>query len=93
MLISTDKMISITELQKQLPKIIRDIDSEKTKVFVSKRNKIKAVIMSTEEYETLLEAAGLLEELDISENLKKRMKNYNPDNNISWEDIKAKYEL
>jgi len=86
-------MISITELQKQLPKIIRDIDSEKTKVFVSKRNKIKAVIMSTEEYETLLEAAGLLEELDISENLKKRMKNYNPDNNISWEDIKAKYEL
>ncbi|WP_022670850.1 type II toxin-antitoxin system Phd/YefM family antitoxin [Hippea alviniae] len=93
MLINTDKMISITELQKQLPKIIRDIDSEKTKVFVSRRNKIKAVIMSTEEYETLLEAAGLLEELDISENLKKRMKNYNPDNNISWEDIKAKYEL
>ncbi|WP_456325886.1 type II toxin-antitoxin system Phd/YefM family antitoxin [Desulfonauticus submarinus] len=93
MFIDTDQMVSVTELQKQLPKFIRSVDTEKTKIFVSKRNKVKAVILSADEYENLMKAVELLEDLEISKNIEKRMKNYKPENNVSWEEIKDKYGL
>jgi len=93
MFVDTNQTISITKLQKQLPKVVRDIGTNKSKVFISKRNKISAVILSAKEYERLSEIAKLLEHLEIAEQIEERMKSYNPKNNISWETIKTEYEL
>ncbi|MGA1846206.1 type II toxin-antitoxin system Phd/YefM family antitoxin [Deferribacter abyssi] len=90
MLVDTDKIISITELQKNLPKMIRNL---KSPIFVSKRNKISAVLLSLDEYEKLNEFMSLLEHLEIAENIKERQKNYNPEKNISWDKIKKEYGL
>ncbi len=93
MLVDTNQTINVTDLQKQLPKAIREINSKKTKLFISRRNKISAVMLSPEEYERLTEIAELLEHLEIAEHIQKRMKNYDPRNNILWKDIKAMYGL
>jgi len=93
MLVDTNQTINVTDLQKQLPKAVREINSEKTKLFISRRNKISAVMLSPEEYERLAEAAELLEHLEIADHIEKRMTNYDPQHNILWKDIKAKYGL
>jgi hypothetical protein len=40
-----------------------------------------------------MKAVELLEDLEIAKNIEKRMSNYDPKNNIVWEDIKTKHGL
>jgi len=93
MLVDTDRIVGIAEFQKNLPKIIRELEKEDTPVFVSRRNNISAVILSAKEYEKISELLNLLEDLEIADQIKKRMKNYDPEKNIPWEKVKEKYDL
>ena len=52
----------------------------------------KNCFLAVKEYEKLSKIEELLEYIDISEHIKKRMENYNPDRNISWEEIKNNIE-
>jgi len=93
MLVDTDRIVGIAEFQKNLPKIIRELEKEDAPVFVSRRNNISAVILSAKEYEKISELLDLLEDLEIADQIKKRMKNYDPEKNIPWEKVKEKYGL
>ena len=93
MLVDTDRIVGIAELQKNLPKIIRELEKEEKPVFVSRRNNISAVILSAEEYEKISELLNLLEDMEIADQIRDRMKNYNPEKNISWEKVQKRYGL
>ena len=93
MLVDTDRVIGIAELQKNLPKIIRELEKEEKPVFISRRNNISAVILSTEEYKKIFELLDLLDDIEIADQIRERIKNYNPQKNISWEKVQEKYGL
>ena len=93
MLVDTDRVVGIADLQKNLPKIIRELEKEEKPVFVSRRNNISAVILPVEEYKKIFELLNLLEDIEITDQIKERMKNYDPEKNIPWEKVKEKYGL
>ena len=93
MLVDTDRVVGIAELQKNLPKIIRELEKDEKPVFVSRRNNISAVILSAEEYEKILKPLSLLEDIEIADQIRERMKDYDPEKNIPWEKVKEQYGL
>jgi PHD/YefM family antitoxin component YafN of YafNO toxin-antitoxin module len=88
MLVDTTRMIPITKLQKELTQRIREISNDGNPLFVLKNNEVEAVILSTQEYEYLMNINELIEYYEINEQIETRMKNYKRSKNVSWESIK-----
>jgi PHD/YefM family antitoxin component YafN of YafNO toxin-antitoxin module len=88
MLVETDRMIPITKLQKELTKRIRDISAEGSPLYILKNNEMEAVILAPAEYEYLMNLSELIEQYEINDVIKKRMKNYKRSKNIKWQDLK-----
>ena len=91
MLVETDKMIPVTRLQKELTQRLREISDTGEPLYVLRNNEMAAVIISTEEYDLLRQAEGILEHLEIAEAVEKRLKAYDRSKNIPWEKIKKKH--
>ena len=51
--------VSIRELRPRLPEVILDVSKNMNRYVVTKRGKPTAVILSTDDYESLLESLGL----------------------------------
>ena len=64
------KNITLKELRPSLPKIIREIDSKMTRFIVTKRGKPAALIMSIEDYESLLETLDILSNSGLRKKIK-----------------------
>ena len=64
------KNITLKKLRPNLPKVIKEIDSKMTRFVVTKRGKPTALIMSIEDYESILETLDILSD----SRLKKRIK-------------------
>ncbi len=89
-----EEIVSATEIARKFSKVLKNLSSGLVKKYaIIKNNKLKAVLLPVEEYERLSEIEELLERIEIAEHIKERMKNYNPDKNISWEEIKNKYNV
>jgi PHD/YefM family antitoxin component YafN of YafNO toxin-antitoxin module len=88
MLVETDRMIPITKLQKELTKRIRDISAESSPLYILKNNELEAVILAPAEYEYLMNLSELIEQYEINDVIKKRMRNYKRSKNIKWQDLK-----
>lgn len=93
MLINTDKMIPVAKLQKELTQRLREVSDTGEPLFVLRNNTMAAVILSSEEYESLKKAEDIIEHLEIAEIVKKRLKGHNRVKNIPWEILKKKYAL
>lgn len=93
MLVNTEKMIPVGRLQKELTRKLREVSETGEPLYVLRNNEMAAVILSTDEYELLKQADEILEHLEISEAVRKRLKDYNRFENISWEKIKKKHGL
>lgn len=93
MLINTDKMIPVAKLQKELTQRLREVSDTGEPLFVLRNNTMAAVILSSEEYESLKNAEDIIEHLEIAEIVKKRLKGHNHIKNIPWETLKKKYAL
>ena len=52
---------------------------------------LTAVILSSEEYESLKMSEELLEHLEIAETIESRLKGHDRSKNIPWEKIRKKY--
>jgi len=88
MLVETNRMIPITKLQKELTKRVRDLSEDNSPLYILKNNEMEAVILAPAEYEYLANLAELIEQYEIHDVIKKRMKNYNQAKNIKWQDLK-----
>ena len=72
------KNITLKELRPKLPRVINEIDSKMTRFIITKRGKPAALMMSIEDYESLLETldilsnAGLMKRIEAAkEDIKK----------------------
>jgi PHD/YefM family antitoxin component YafN of YafNO toxin-antitoxin module len=88
MLVETDRMIPVTQLQKELTKRVRDISEGGGPLFILKNNEMEAVILSPAEYEYLMNLSELIEQYEINDVIIKRMKNYKRSKNVQWNDLK-----
>jgi PHD/YefM family antitoxin component YafN of YafNO toxin-antitoxin module len=88
MLVETDRMIPITTLQKELTKRVRDLSDDGRPIFILKNNEMEAVILTPADYEYLTNLAELIEQYEIQNVIKKRIKNYNRAKNLKWRDLK-----
>lgn len=93
MLVNTNKMISITRLQRELTQKMRDVSETKEPLYVFRNNEVQAVIVSSDEYGALKEMEEVLEHFEIYEMVQKRMKHHNSSENVSLEKITKRYGL
>lgn len=86
-----DKLISVYDLSGGVAsKIIQKVEKDKEKYIVVKNNKPEAVILSVEEYDELMETKEDLELLQMSNS---RIKNYDPEETVSHEDVLKRYNI
>ena len=88
MLLETDRMIAVTQLQKDLTKKVREVSESGEALYILKNNNMEAVMLSFEEYKHLHVLEELFEQLEIQKMLNERLEHYNPDNNVSWNDVR-----
>jgi prevent-host-death family protein len=93
MLVDTEKMITVTKLQRELTQKLKEVSETGEPVYVLRNNEMAAVILSTEEYGLLKQAEEILEHLEIAEKVDKRLKGHDRSKNIPWEKIKKRHGL
>jgi PHD/YefM family antitoxin component YafN of YafNO toxin-antitoxin module len=93
MLVNTNKMISITRLQRELTQKMRDVSETKEPLYVLRNNEVQAVIVSSDEYGALKEMEEVFEHFEIYEMVQKRMKRHSSSENVSLEKITKRYGL
>ncbi|MCK4462775.1 MAG: type II toxin-antitoxin system Phd/YefM family antitoxin [Candidatus Omnitrophica bacterium] len=64
------KNISLKELRPNLPKIIKEIDSKMDRFIVTKRGRPVALMISIDDYESLLETLDILSDKKLMKNIK-----------------------
>jgi len=68
-----DEIVSVSDIARSFSNILGNIiDKSKSKIAISKNNKLEAVLVNIEEYEKLQEAYELLEHIDIYNKIKQR---------------------
>jgi PHD/YefM family antitoxin component YafN of YafNO toxin-antitoxin module len=88
MLVNSDEMIPISRLQKELTKRVRALAESGDPLFILKNNTMEAVLLSFEEYEFLHTLEEVFEQFEIKAMIDKRLKEYDPEKSIAWEDVK-----
>jgi PHD/YefM family antitoxin component YafN of YafNO toxin-antitoxin module len=88
MLVETKQMVPITRLQKELTQTVRELSNSGKAVYILKNNNMEAVMLSYAEYEYLKNIEEIFEQVEIKNMLEKRVKKYDPKNNIPWENIR-----
>jgi PHD/YefM family antitoxin component YafN of YafNO toxin-antitoxin module len=88
MLIETDQMVPITRLQKDLTQTVRELSDSGKAVYILKNNNMEAVLLSYQEYEYLKNIEEIFERYEIKNMIEKRLTEYTPQNNVSWEKIR-----
>jgi PHD/YefM family antitoxin component YafN of YafNO toxin-antitoxin module len=90
MLVETKQMVPITRLQKELTQTVRELSNSGKAVYILKNNNMEAVLLPYDEYEYLKNIEEIFEQFEIKNMVEKRLKKYDPENNISWENIREK---
>jgi prevent-host-death family protein len=62
--------ITLKELRPKLPKVIEEIDSKMDRFIVTKRGKPTAIMMSIDEYESLVETIEILQDPRTAKKIK-----------------------
>jgi PHD/YefM family antitoxin component YafN of YafNO toxin-antitoxin module len=88
MLVETKQMVPITRLQKELTQTVRELSDSGKAVYILKNNNMEAVLLSYDEYEYLKNIEEIFEQVEIKNIVEKRIKKYDPKNNIPWGKIR-----
>lgn len=65
------KSVTLKALRPKLPRIIEDIDSRMDRFIITKRGKPVALMMSVDDYESLLETLDILSDKHLMKRIKK----------------------
>lgn len=88
MMVETDRIIPITRLQKELTQTVRELSKTGEPVYILKNNNMEAVMVSFSEYEYLINLEEMFEYYEINSMIKTRLKNYDVNNSVEWENLK-----
>ena len=81
--------VSLKELRPELPKVIARIDGKLDRYVVTKRGKPVVVMMSIEDYESLMETLDILADPKAMAGIRKGEKDIREGKTRSWSEIKA----
>ena len=81
--------VSLKELRPELPKVISRIDGRLDRYVVTKRGKPVVVMLSVEDYESLMETLDILADPDAMASLRKGEEDIRKGRTRSWTGIKA----
>ena len=85
--------ITLKELRPMLPKVIEKIDSELDRYIISKRGKPIAVLLSIDDFESLIETLNEISDQENLKNIKKGMKEAREGKTVDWKTVKKKCGL
>jgi antitoxin YefM len=86
------KNVTLKELRPNLPKIIDDVNTKMDRFVITKRGKPTAILMSIEDYESLLETLDILSDKELTKNLKTAIKDIKTGNLCTLEEIEKVLE-
>ena len=81
--------MSLKELRPELPKVIAKIDGKMDRYIVTKRGKPVIVMLSIEDYESLMETLDILADPKAMADLRKGEDDIRKGRTHSWAEIKA----
>ena len=84
--------ITLKELRSELPEVIAGIDTKLDRYIVTKRGKPVVVMMSVEDYESLLETIEILSDKESVKRIKAAKKEIHEDKTVSVESLREKIE-
>ena len=82
------KTITITEGRKELFKIAEEVQKPDTQYIFTIEGKPGVVLMSTDEYDSLMETMEILSDPKIMEDIRKAEEEYERGEYCSWEEVK-----
>ena len=85
--------VSLKELRPELPKVIARINGKLDRYVVTKRGKPVVVMLSIEDYESLMETLDILADPKAMADLRKGEEDIRKGRTRSWDDIKASLDL
>lgn len=87
------KVITITEGRKKLFKIVDEVQKPNTYYEFTVEGKPRVVMMSREEFDSIMETMEILSDPKIVKDLEEAEKDYKKGNYISWEEAKKQLNI
>lgn len=84
--------ITLKDLRPDLPKVVEKIDTKWERYIVTKRGKPSVVMLSVDDYESLMETLDILADPDAMKGLKRGEDDLRKGRTRSWQEIKARLE-
>jgi prevent-host-death family protein len=81
--------VTLKELRPELPKVVARIDGKLDRYIVTRRGKPIVVMLSVEDYESLMETLDILADPRAMEGLRKGEEDIRKGRTRSWAEIKA----
>lgn len=85
--------ITLKNLRPKLPKVIHAVDHELGRYIISKRGEPVAVLLSIDDYESLIETLNETTDRANLKRIRKGMEEARQGKTIDWEKVKAKYRV
>ena len=82
--------ISIKDLRPQLPKVVEDIDKRFARVVVTKRGKPVVMMLSVDDYESMVETMSILSDKSGLERIKKGVRQAKSGKTVSLDDFRRR---
>ncbi len=80
--------ISLKELRPELPRVVDSIDSKLDRYVITKRGKPVVVMLSIEDYESLMETLDILADLKAVAGIRQGEEDIRKGRTRSWQEIK-----
>jgi len=83
--------LSLKELRPELPRVIESIDEKFDRFIITKRGKPVVVMMSIDDYESLIETLEILEDKETMKRLRKGEEEIKEGKTQSWRKVKSSH--
>ena len=84
--------ITLKELRPELPKVINNIDTKLDRYIVTKRGKPVTIMMSVDEYESILETIEILSDKEAVKRIKGSEKDIREGKTVSLAELRQRIE-
>ncbi|MCK5215756.1 MAG: type II toxin-antitoxin system Phd/YefM family antitoxin [Candidatus Omnitrophica bacterium] len=83
--------LSLKQLRPELPKVIASIDEKFDRFIITKRGRPVVVMMSIDDYESLIETLDILEDKETMKRVRNGENEIKAGKTRSWRDVKRSY--
>lgn len=85
--------VTLKELRPKLPKVIDKVDSELDRYIISKHGIPVAILLSIDDFESLIETLNEKEDKENLRRIRQGLKEAKAGRTVDWKKVKAKYHL